>query len=72
MTAEGQADNAYFDFLVSACSLDESGQKVFKNFDDYIEKSREPLSVKLAEELSALIFGNVDFIKDLPEKPVFI
>lgn len=67
LTAEGQADDAYFDSLVSSCCFNEDGTKVFRSYDDYISKSNEDLSVELARKLSELIYGNLNYIKDLPE-----
>src|SRR5688500_10801192 len=34
-TAEAQAENAYFDHLVSSCVVDEEGNRVFNDIDDY-------------------------------------
>lgn len=67
LTAEGQADDAYFDTLVACCCYNEDGTKVFKNYEDYINKSEEEYAVLLAQELSKIIYGNLDYIKELPE-----
>lgn len=57
-TAEGVADNARFDYLVSVCVLDPNTQKpVFKDVDDYISKSSETWAVKAASELANFIYG---------------
>lgn len=67
-TVEGQSDNAYFDTLVSLCSLDEEGNRLFKSYEDYLEKSSEDYAVACATELSSLVFGlNDDWEKELPE-----
>ena len=56
-TAEGVADNARFDYLVSVCVLDPNTQKpVFKDVDDYISKSSETWAVKAASELANFIY----------------
>lgn len=67
LTAEGQADDAYFDSLVSNCCFNEDGSKVFKSYEDYLNKSNEDLSIKLAGELSDIIYGNSEYVKDFPE-----
>lgn len=67
LTAEGQADDAYFDSLVSSCCFDEEGNRVFKSYDDYIVKSKEEYSRKLAEKLSSMLYGDTDYMSDLPE-----
>lgn len=67
LTAEGQADDAYFDALVARCCFKEDGSKVFKSYEDYISKSKEPYASFLAKELSTLIYGDLDYIKEFPE-----
>lgn len=67
LTAEGQADDAYFDSLVSSCCFNEDGTKVFKSYEDYLNKATEDVSAKLARELSNLVYGNNDYIKEFPE-----
>lgn len=57
-TAEGVADNARFDYLVSVCVLDPNTQKpVFKDVDDYTSKSSDTWAVKAASELANFIYG---------------
>lgn len=57
-TAEGSADNERFDYLVSVCVLDPSTKKpIFKDLEDYNEKSSEPWAVKAASELANFIYG---------------
>jgi len=67
LTAEGQADDAYFDSLVSSCCFNEDGSKVFKSYDDYLNNSRESYAEKLARELANIVYGNGDYIKEFPE-----
>ena len=62
LTAEGQADDAYFDSLVSSCCYKEDGTKVFKNYEDYLSKSHENYANKLASELRDLINSSLDII----------
>ena len=72
LTAEGQADDAYFDCLVANCCFNEDGTKVFKSYEDYISKSNEDYAPVLAKELSNLIYGGNDFIKSLDENKFLI
>lgn len=67
LTAEGQADDAYFDALVAYCCYKEDGTKVFKSYDDYLSKSHEDYANKLAQELKELIYGGDDYLRELPE-----
>lgn len=57
-TAEGVADNARFDYLVSVCVLDPSNNKpIFKNLDDYNDKSSEAWAIKAASELANFLYN---------------
>jgi hypothetical protein len=57
-TAEGTADNARFDYLVSVCVLDPSTKKpVFASVDDYNERGTEPWAIKAAAELANFIYN---------------
>lgn len=71
-TAEGQADDAYFDTLVSLCCYNEDGEKIFKSYEDYLNHATEERSQFLAKELSGIIYGNLDYIKDFPENKFLI
>lgn len=68
-TAEGVADNARFDYLVSVCVLDPSTNKaVFKNLDDYNERSSEPWAIKAASELANFLYNlDPDYENSLEE-----
>ncbi len=68
-TAEGLADNARFDYLVSVCVLDPSTKKpVFKNLEDYNERGAEPWAVKAAGELANFLYNlDPNYEKNLPE-----
>lgn len=67
LTAEGQANDAYFDSLISNCCFNEDGSKVFKSYDDYLDKSNEDFAIRLAGELSDLVYGNNEYVKEFPE-----
>jgi hypothetical protein len=67
-TAEAQAENSYFDFLVSECTLNEKGDRVFKDLDDYYARANEQVAADAATELSNLLYGlNKDWQSSLPE-----
>jgi hypothetical protein len=68
-TAEGSADNARFDYLVSVCVLDPSTKKpVFANLDDYNERGSESWAIKAAGELANFLYNlDPNYEKSLPE-----
>lgn len=57
-TAEGQATDARFDYLCSACILDEYGEPIFKSLEDYQTRANEDIAIKAATELSSQLFGH--------------
>lgn len=68
LSAESIADNAKFDYLVSVSVFDEEGNKIFKDVDDYVQKSEEEFAVQSAKALGELLYGSmVDFGKEFPE-----
>lgn len=68
-TAEGQADNARFNYLVSACVYDKNtNQPYFKNYDDYLNRSNEEVAVLAAQNLANMLYGlDNDYEANLPE-----
>jgi hypothetical protein len=67
-TAEGQADNARFNYLVYACLLNQEGKRVFDSFEHYEEKADEPYVVKSAGALAEKLYGLApDYESNLPE-----
>jgi len=69
-TAEGQADNAKFNFLISACLvyLNNKDKKYFKNYEEYLTRASESISVKAAQVLANMLYGlDNDYEKKLPE-----
>jgi hypothetical protein len=67
-TAEGLADNAKFNFLVANCTYDHSGQKVYKNIEDYDENSDDEVAFAAAATLGQMMY-NLDssYEEELPE-----
>lgn len=68
-SAEGQADNARFNYLVSACVVyKDSNEPYFKNLEDYLNKADDPVSLMGAQKLANMIYGlDNNFEKGLPE-----
>ena len=68
-TAEGQADNARFDYLVSASLVySDSGKPYFKDLADYRNRSTEPVAIEAARRLAQLVYGlDSNYEKNLPE-----
>lgn len=67
-TAESLADNAKFDFLVSACTYHENGQKVYNSLEDYTNASDSEVAFSAATALASMLY-NLDqgFESRLPE-----
>ena len=68
-SAEGQADNARFNYLVSACVVyKDSGETYFKNLEEYLNKADDPVALLGAQKLASMIYGlDNNFEKGLPE-----
>tara|TARA_B100001939_G_scaffold348163_1_gene373363 strand:+ start:14736 stop:15644 length:909 start_codon:yes stop_codon:yes gene_type:complete len=67
-TAEGQADNARFNYLCFACILDENGEKLFESQEDYENDTGTPYVVEAARVLAERLYGlDANFEKNLPE-----
>ena len=73
-TAEGQADNARFNYLVSVCVVYKDTKKpYFKGYDDYINRSTDTVALLGAQKLASLMYGlDSDFEKKLPENKFLI
>jgi len=68
-TAEGQADNARFNYLVSVCSVyKDSKQPYFQNYEDYNNRSSEMVAILGAQNLAGMLYGlDNDYEEKLPE-----
>lgn len=73
-TAEGQADNAKFNYLVYACTLNKETQtKYFNSYEDYMERSSEEAAVLAAQNLANMIYGlEANYEHKLPENEFLI
>ena len=68
-TAEGQADNARFNYLVSACTVyNDSKEPYFKSYEDYNNRSADPVALLAAQNLANMLYGlDNDYEEKLPE-----
>jgi len=67
-TAEGQADNARFNYLSYACMLNQEGKRVFETFEHYEETADEPYVVACAGALAEKLYGlDPSYETNLPE-----
>ena len=68
-SAEGQADNARFNYLVSACVVYKDNDKpYFKDLEDYMNRMDDPVALAGAQKLANMIYGlDNNFEKNLPE-----
>ena len=68
-TAEGQADNARFNYLVSVCTVyNDSKRPYFNSYDDYLNKSADPVAILAAQNLAGMLYGlENNYEEKLPE-----
>lgn len=68
-SAEGQADNARFNYLVSACLVyNDTKQPYYKNLEDYLGRSSEVVAILAAQNLANMLYGlDNDYENNLPE-----
>lgn len=57
ITAEAQAENAQFDYLLSVCLVYDNGEKVFKSFDEFLDCQDTELIETASSYLSSLVHG---------------
>jgi hypothetical protein len=68
-SAEGQADNARFNYLVSACVVyNDTKEPVFSNMEDYLNRGSEQVAALAAQNLANMLYGlDNDYESNLPE-----
>jgi hypothetical protein len=68
-TAEGQADNARFNYLVSACTVYKDNERpYFNSYEDYNSRSGDVVAVLAAQNLAGMLYGlDSDYEEKLPE-----
>jgi hypothetical protein len=61
-TAEGQADNARFNYLVSACTVyNDSNKAYFKNYEDFLNKNGvDQVAFLASQKLAEIMYGLED------------
>lgn len=72
-TVQAYAENARFDYLVSACSKYDDGRKIFSGLDDYREKANLSYAIEIATKFAKLMNDfDEDWEKKLPENEFLI
>lgn len=67
-TAESLSDNARFDYIVSQCTFDAGGKKVYNNLDDYLNRSDDEVAFAAASNIAQLMYSiDKDVEANLPE-----
>ena len=67
-TAEALADNARFDFLVSACTYYENGEKVYNTLEEYNNATDSEVAYGAAAALAEMLYDlDQDVDSKLPE-----
>lgn len=68
-TAEGQADNARFNYLVSACTVyNDTNKPYFSNYEDYTNRSGDQVALLAAQNLAGMLYGlDSNYEEKLPE-----
>jgi hypothetical protein len=68
-SAEGQADNARFNYLVSVCVVyNDTKQPYFNSMEDYLNRSTDPVALMAAQNLANMLYGlDNDYESNLPE-----
>ena len=68
-SAEGQADNARFNYLVSVCVVyNDTKQPYFNSMEDYLNRSTESVALLAAQNLANMLYGlDNDYESNLPE-----
>jgi hypothetical protein len=68
-SAEGQADNARFNYLVSVCVVyNDTKQPYFSSLEDYLNRSTDQVAIQGAQNLANMLYGlDNDYETNLPE-----
>lgn len=67
-TAEALSDNAKFDYFVADCTFYSNGQKVYKDVEDYNQKSSDEIAFAAAGALAEMLYQvDTKFEENLPE-----
>lgn len=68
-SAEGQADNARFNYLVASCVVYiDTNEPYFKDLEEYLNSADNPVAMMGAQTLATMVYGlDNNFEKTLPE-----
>lgn len=66
-TAEGQAENMQFNYLVSACTVYSDGSKIFNSLEEFLQSDEEELVEKACTKFMEMKYGITASDNDLPE-----
>jgi len=68
-TAEGQAENARFNYLVASTLVyNDTGKPFFKDVDDYLNQSNDTVAITAAQKFANMMYGlDEDYEAKLPE-----
>tara|TARA_Y100000004_G_C8954428_1_gene430140 strand:- start:477 stop:1397 length:921 start_codon:yes stop_codon:yes gene_type:complete len=68
-TAEGQAENARFNYLVSSTLVyNDTGKPYFKDVEDYMNQSNDTVAITAAQKFANMMYGlEEDYESTLPE-----
>jgi hypothetical protein len=67
-TADAYADQARFNYLVSACTVDEQGKPFYSDTEDYLNREDDPVAMPAARLLGELLYDiDASWEKTLPE-----
>lgn len=73
ITAEAQAEDARFNYWVSACLVyNDTGKPVFSSLEDYMNRASEEYAIVGASKLANLLYGIVDNYQELLPENKFL
>ena len=69
MSAESQAEQARFNYYIAACTVyGDTGKPYFKDVDDYLSRTDDPVALPAAENMGKLLYNlEDDYEQKLPE-----
>lgn len=72
-TAEAQAENDRFNYLVSACTCYEDGKSYYTSVEDYLNREDDEVGAKAASALGKMLYGlSEDWESKLPENTLLL
>lgn len=72
-TIEATSENSEFDYLVSVCSMDETGNRLFESVDDYKQKAGDKqLYFDLAKKLQNILYSTDSVDESIKERTEYV